>query len=186
MRFTVAEKKKITAEYASRYRIARKAEKTKLLDEYLRLAGGNRKYAIFKLNRIGKTQLRVIDGEHVVVKMVEKSRKKRVYKPYYDGETVKMLLRLWQDFNWQCGKLFAPFLRQNLDIIRARGKYKMTDDAAAKLKQISPRHIDRLLRRLPSSSSNQVQKVPASDAGLLATCRRWNRQRSWRGDVCQP
>jgi hypothetical protein len=69
--------------------MARKAEKTNLLDEYLRLASGNRKYAIFKLNRVGKTQLRVIDGENVIVKIVEKSRKKHVYKPYYDPETVR-------------------------------------------------------------------------------------------------
>jgi hypothetical protein len=51
----MAEKKKIAAKYALRYRKASKAEKTRLLDEYVRLSGENRKYAIFKLNRVGKT-----------------------------------------------------------------------------------------------------------------------------------
>ncbi|GHU81715.1 hypothetical protein FACS189468_4840 [Spirochaetia bacterium] len=63
MGFTMAEKKKITAEYAPRYRNAKKSEKTRLLDEYLRLSGSkSRKYAIFKLNRVGKVQLRTIGG----------------------------------------------------------------------------------------------------------------------------
>ncbi|GHV93588.1 hypothetical protein AGMMS50268_40910 [Spirochaetia bacterium] len=141
-------KKKITAEYAPRYRTAKKSEKTRLLDEYLRLTGSkSRKYAIFKLNRVGKVQLRTIGGETVKVKIVEKNRKKRVYTPYYDAEVATMLLFLWQRFNWQCGKLFAPFMRQNLDIIRQVKPYLMSDLVAAKLKKISPRTIDRLLKK---------------------------------------
>ena len=35
MGFTMAERKKIRAEYAKRYRKAKKAEKTKILNEYL-------------------------------------------------------------------------------------------------------------------------------------------------------
>ena len=43
------------------------AEK-KILDEYLKLPGkGNRKYAIYALNREGKKQLRLIDGKTVNV-----------------------------------------------------------------------------------------------------------------------
>jgi hypothetical protein len=143
----MAEKKKIAVQYAPRYRKARKTEKTRILDEYARLTEENRKYAIFKLNRVGKTRLRIIDGKNVKVKIVEKSRKKRVYKPYYDEKTAEMLFILWQDFNRQCGKLFAPFLRLNLDTIRLSPKYTMPDETAVKLKQISPRHIDRLLRK---------------------------------------
>ena len=60
----MAEKKKIRAEYAKQYRRAKKAEKTKILDEYLKLlGGGNRKYAIHSLNREGKKQHRLIDGK---------------------------------------------------------------------------------------------------------------------------
>jgi hypothetical protein len=148
MGFTMAEKKKIAAEFAPRYRKARKQEKSRILDEYLALSGSkSRKYAIFKLNRIGKTHLRLLDGQTVTVKTVEKSRKKRVYHPYYDTEVAVMLELLWANFNWPCGKLFAPFLRLNLDLIRLRKKYRMSDMLATKLKKISPRTIDRLLRK---------------------------------------
>ncbi|MDR1901987.1 MAG: hypothetical protein LBQ88_06885 [Treponema sp.] len=39
MGFTMAEKKKITERFAPRYRKANKAGKTRILDEYLELAG---------------------------------------------------------------------------------------------------------------------------------------------------
>jgi transposase InsO family protein len=148
MGFTMAEKKKIAAEFAPRYRMAGKSEKSRILDEYLVLSGSkSRKYAIFKLNRIGKTQLRVLNGQTVTVKIVEKSRKKRACHPYYDAGVAAMLELLWKNFNWPCGKLFAPFLRLNLDLIRLRKKYHMPDILAAKLKKISPRTIDRLLQK---------------------------------------
>jgi hypothetical protein len=79
MGFTMAEKKKIAARYAPRYRKADKAGKTKILDEYLVLVGGNRKYAIFKLGREGKQQLRLIDGRYVNVRVSSGNRRKRVY-----------------------------------------------------------------------------------------------------------
>jgi hypothetical protein len=148
MGFTMAEKKKITAEYAPRYRKARKAEKTRLLDEYIALIGSkSRKYAIFKLNRVGRTLLYNIGGKTVNIKIVDKGKKKRVYKPYYDADVFEKLFLLWKNFNWQCGKLFAPFLRECLDVIRLEEKYFMSDIVADKLKKISPRTIDRLLKK---------------------------------------
>ena len=41
MGFTMAERRKIRAEYAKKYRKAKKAEKTKILNEYLELLGSN-------------------------------------------------------------------------------------------------------------------------------------------------
>jgi hypothetical protein len=58
-----------------------------------------------------------------------------------------MLELLWKNFNWPCGKRFAPFLRQNLNLIRLSEKYSMPDTVADKLKKINPRTIDRLLRK---------------------------------------
>jgi hypothetical protein len=76
---------------APRCRKAGKGEKSRILDEYLALSGSkSRKYAIFKLNRIRKTQLRLLDGQAVKVTIVEKTRKKRVYQPYYDAAVAAM------------------------------------------------------------------------------------------------
>ena len=81
MGFTMAERKKIRVEYAAKYRKAKKTEKTKILDKYLELIGkGNRKYAIFILNREGKKQLRFIGGKNVNMITTGNYRRKRVYK----------------------------------------------------------------------------------------------------------
>jgi hypothetical protein len=77
-----------------------------------------------------------------------------------------MLETLWKNFNWPCGKLFAPFLRQNLDLIRLRKKYHMSDAVAGKLKKISPRTIDRLLRKPPSSGFwNNPLRIDSKNTG---------------------
>jgi hypothetical protein len=142
------ERKKIAVEFAPHYRKARKYEKSRILDGYLALSGSkSRKYAIFKLNRIGKTQLRLLDGQTVTVKTVEKCRKKRVCQSYYDAPAADMPEAQWKNFNRPCGKLSAPFLRLNLDRIRVREKYRMPDTASGKLKKISPRTIGRFLRK---------------------------------------
>jgi len=108
MEFTMAEKKKITGEFAPRYRKANRAEKTTILNEYLALAGGNRKYAIFKLGREGKKQLRLIDGHYVNVKISSTPRRKRVYTPYYDEEVKTALVKLWAFFRYICGERLTP------------------------------------------------------------------------------
>ena len=77
MGFTMAERRKIRAEYAKKYRKAKKAEKTKILNEYLELLGkGNRKYEIYALNREGKKQLRLLGGKYVNVTISSTHRKK--------------------------------------------------------------------------------------------------------------
>jgi hypothetical protein len=86
MGFTMAWEKKIAAEFALRCRKAGKGEKSRILDEYLALSGNkSRKYAIFKLNRIGKTQLRMLDGQAVTV--------------IIDAPVAAMLEVLWKNFN---------------------------------------------------------------------------------------
>jgi hypothetical protein len=94
----------------------------------------------YKLNRIGKTQLRLLDSQAVTVKIVEKSRKERIYQPCYDAAVADMLELLWKNFNRPWGKPFAPFLR-------LRENYRMSDMVTDKLKKISPRTIHRLLRK---------------------------------------
>ena len=127
MGLTMAERKKIRAEYAKRYRKAKKAEKTKILNEYLELAGkGNRKYTIFIFNREGKKQLRFIGGKNVNVEITGNHRRKRAYKKYYDEEVAKVLITLWKFFRYVCGERLVPLLRANLDTISRKRGFRIT------------------------------------------------------------
>ena len=147
MGFTMAEKKKIRAEYAKMYRKAKKNEKTKILDEYLKLLGGrgNRKYAIYTLNREGKQQLRYLDGQNVNVIITVNCRKKRVYKKYYDDKVAKVLIKLWKFFRYVCGERLVPMLRANLNDISRKRRFGITAEIKKKLATISRATVDRLL-----------------------------------------
>jgi transposase InsO family protein len=145
MGFTMAEKKKIRAEYAKRYRKAKKTEKTKILNEYLKLAGGNRKYAIVVLNQEGKKQLRLVNGKYVNVQITSKIRKKRVYKRYYDDEVAEILIKLWKFFRYICGERLVPLLRANLDTISRKRRFRMSAEVKQKLATISRSTVERLL-----------------------------------------
>ena len=146
MGFTMAEKKKIRAEYAKQYRRAKKKDKTKILDEYLKLlGGGNRKYAIYALNREGKKQLRFIDGENVNVVISSTVRKKRVYKKYYDEALAQVLIKLWKFFRYICAERLVPLLRANLDMISRKKRFGITAEVKKKLTTISRSTVERLL-----------------------------------------
>jgi len=148
MGFTMAEKNKIRAEYARRYRKAKKTEKTKILDEYLKLLGkGNRKYAIFTLNREGKKQLRVINGKNVNVIITNSVRRKRVYQKYYDDEVIQVLIKLWKFFRYICGERLVPLIRANLDTISRKRRFRMSPEVKQKLSTISRATVERLLVR---------------------------------------
>jgi hypothetical protein len=146
MGFTMAERKKIRAEYAKKYRRAQKAEKTKILDRYLELiGGGNRKYAIHTLNREGKKQLRFIGGKNVNVVITGSCRKKRVYKKYYDEDVAQALIKLWKFFRNVCGERLVPLLRANLDAISRKKRFNMSAEVKKKLATISRSTVERLL-----------------------------------------
>ena len=146
MGFTMAERKKIRAELAKQYRKAKKNEKTKILDEYLKLLGkGNRKYAIYTLNREGKKQLRFIGGKNVNVEITSSLRRKRVYKKYYDEKVEKVLILLWKFFRYVCGERLVPMLRANLDVISRKHRFGITAEVKKKLATISRATVERLL-----------------------------------------
>ncbi|MCL2833797.1 MAG: transposase [Treponema sp.] len=146
MGFTMAEKKKIRMEYAKRYRKAKKAEKTRILDEYLKLlGGGNRKYAIHSLNREGKKQLRFINGKKFNLVISSATRKKRVYIKYYDEKVAQAIIKLWKCFRYICGERLVPLLRANLDVISRKKRFGISTEVKEKLATISRSTVERLL-----------------------------------------
>jgi hypothetical protein len=84
------ERKAVTRETREEYHKAGKKEKGLILDQYVRLTGYTRKYAIRVLSSPpGKTATVVIDGKTVVVKTEKKPKPKtRLGKPVYTRETV--------------------------------------------------------------------------------------------------
>jgi hypothetical protein len=175
MKLTMAEKKKVTAAMAAHYRAGSKKEKGVILGEYLKLTGYNRKYAIHLLANVGKEQWVKDKGKAVRVKAEHKKRKKREYPRYYDEAVKKALEKVWKTFDYQCGKLLAPFLHENIQVIRQDEHHKMDDETAEKLGKISAATIDRLLKKAKEAQriKGTSGTVPVRRFNLLIPTETW-------------
>ena len=146
MGLTMGEKKAVTRETAQRYRKAEKKGKRRILDEFTKTTGYHRKYAITLLTNWGKEKLRTVAGKPVrfIVGRAAK-RKKRAGKPVYD-EAVRMAVRrIWELFDYMCGKRLAVLIRFNIELLRREPQLEIDDQVQQKLRRVSPATIDRIL-----------------------------------------
>jgi len=143
MELTLKERKKLTAITAKKYRSTNKKGKTKILDTFTEQTGYDRKYAIYILANEGKIKGAV---RKVRLKATHKSKIKRAYPQFYDKAVQVALALIWEAFNYQCGKLLAPFLHENIDIIVSEPHFNASKEVIAKLGKISAATIDRLLK----------------------------------------
>ena len=144
MELTLKEKQKLTAITAKKYRTAKKKDKAKILDTFIEQTKyKSRKYAIHILANEGKVKQ---TGKQVRFKVTHKSKRKRAYPVIYGKEVLDVLLLMWEAFNYQCGKLLAPFLHANIDRIASEPQFKASDETIDKMRTISASTIDRLLK----------------------------------------
>ena len=129
------------------YHLKSKKEKAKLLDEYCRVTGQNRKYVIRKLR----------SGAWVYQerRKKEKKTKKRKRKKYYDNNVKVALIICWNVFEQPCGQRLAPLLKDEVDRLINLGELKCSSETAEKLKKISERTIDNLLSRHKEKENNK-------------------------------
>jgi hypothetical protein len=145
MGLTMQGKKELASEVSKRYQKSGKKEKTLILDEFVKTTGYNRKYALHKLANWGKTAILRIDGETIKIKAgVRKRRKGGGRKPIYSDEFVIALRKVWAFFWYRCGKILAPFIRENIRFLEA--PFRITPEIKVLLLKVSPSTIDRVLR----------------------------------------
>ena len=113
-----------------RYSRASKEEKSKMLDEFIRVTGFHRKAAIRLLNRVN----RLISG------------KKRGRKHKYGSEVADALKEVWEATDRLCSKRLKPFIPEMTRALRRHGEQRIDTSLEAQLCRISPSTIDRLLR----------------------------------------
>jgi len=141
------DRQSLTREVAPRYQKARKAEKEKILDEFVKNTGYSRNYAIHILATWGKVHTVMIDGKPIrMVVGVPRTRKARKGKVHY-GELLKqVLVRIWALFDYMCGKRLAIFIRQNIALLAAQEEFHIDEELQSQLLTISPATIDRILK----------------------------------------
>lgn len=118
---------------APRYQIATKKEKQQILDEFIKVTGYHRKYAITLLR-----QWRVKDSS-------TPGKKKRKRSKKYDEAVQEALIIIWKAANCICSKRLVPCIPLYIDALERHSHLHLTDEVREKLMTISASTIDRLL-----------------------------------------
>jgi hypothetical protein len=144
MELTLKERKKLAKVTAKKYRLSNKKEKSKILDTFVEQTGYGRKYAIHILANEGKVKF---VKKKLKAAITHKNKKKRVYPVVYGSDVLEVLEPIWRAFNFQCGKLIAPFLHTNIGSVVSDLRFKCEEEVLNKLRKISAATIDRLLKK---------------------------------------
>jgi len=148
MGLTMKEKKAVTRAYKPRYLKASKREKTGILEEFTRLTGYHRKSAIRLLSANPVKQVMIYGkGKAVKIKPERRRISNRKGKRIYTDDVIAALRLVWMFFWFKCGKILAPFMRQQMAYIAEWSDFGITEEIAEKLKKISPATIDRSLKK---------------------------------------
>jgi hypothetical protein len=147
MGLNMKEKQALTRETCVRYRKSEKKGKTKILDEFCESTGYNRKYALHLLANWGRTEVIRLDGQMVRLKAdARKRRKGGGRKPLYGPDVIAALRVIWAFFGYMCGKLLAPFMREQMRFFVRWEPFHITPAIRKKLLAISSSTIDRALK----------------------------------------
>lgn len=130
---------------ATRYGSASKDDKTRILDEFVRITGYHRKHAV-----------RVLRGKAGPGKPRSTSR------PTVYGEAVRQaLVVLWEASDRICGKRLRPLLPLLISSLERHGHISLEEAVREKLLHVSASTIDRLLAPARAVSKKRRRNPPA-------------------------
>ena len=110
---------------SSRYQVADRKNKQRILDEFVAATGYHRKYAVTILGQTAKAS---DSGE----------RKPRSRPRRYTESVKEPLVTVWRAANRLCSKRLAPFLPEFVSVLEKHGYLSLTTEVREKLLQISP------------------------------------------------
>ena len=114
----------------SRYLRSSREDKGKMLDEFTQVTGLHRKAAIRLLNRLSQPR----------------ASKRRGRPSKYGTEVTGALKAIWEASDRLCSKRLQPFIPDMVKVLRQHNEQHIDASTEARLCQMSPSTIDRLLR----------------------------------------
>lgn len=128
---------------------SKKKRKSQILDEYCRMTGLSRKYAIRKIG----------------VRSVLSPGGRKPRKEPYDTQFVEALAKIWSIFDYPCGQRLKPILEREVDRLVKFGELNIPDHVALKLKAASSATINRKLSRHRKELLTQI----AGDGSVMSS-----------------
>jgi hypothetical protein len=129
---------------AERYQKSSRVEKTRILDEFVRLTGYHRKHAV-----------RVLRGRAPAKKPSAGSRPR-----LYDEAVRQALVVLWEASDRICGKRLRALLPILIDSLERHGHLQLEAVVREKLHRVSASTIDRLLAPARSTIARKRRNTP--------------------------
>jgi len=152
MRLDMHTRIKICEKIFRRYQKAGKKGKGKILAEYAKTLECNRDYLAHLLTNWGETRyagignktVKLIAKEPVNGRQKAPGGKKTGRPEKYHKAFVKILEKIWELFDYQCGKLLAPLIREMIAFLVI--EYQLNAELKTLFETVSPATIDRKLK----------------------------------------
>jgi len=127
---SLSSRRELLSAVAPRYRQADRAEKSRILDEFVRSTGYTRKHATALLNH----------------PLRERPAPARRRSRRYTREVSEALVKAWDAADRICSKRLVPFLPDLLGALERHGELRLPEEVRSRLLSISPATADRLLQ----------------------------------------
>jgi hypothetical protein len=153
MRLDMNTRKKVCSRIFKRYQQAGKKDKALILNDYVLTLGYNRDYLATLLANWGKTRYALSQGKSVkfIAEPAPEARenapnRKKTGRPItYHKAFVDVLRAVWELFDYQCGKLLSPLIKEMMAFLII--EFSLTEELQTLLLSVSPATIDRKLRK---------------------------------------
>ncbi len=127
---SLASRRELLAVTAPRYRVAQRAERRRILEEFVASTGYHRKYALSLLN-------------HPLSKAPACKRRPRAR--HYPLAVQQALIRCWHVTNGICSKRLVPYLPELVTVLERQGELRLDAETKRRLLSLSAATADRLL-----------------------------------------
>jgi hypothetical protein len=147
-KISVGTREELVRALSERYRVAARAEKRRILDEFVALTGYHRKHAI-----------RALLAPGIAPAGATRSRVR-----LYDDAVREALVVLWEASDRVCGKRLKPLLPVLLPALERHGHMKLDDDVRARVLTASAATMDRVLAGPRARTRGRRKRASATPA----------------------
>src|SRR4051812_37096611 len=146
----MATRDELVAAVIERYSKGRRAEKGRILDEFVAVTGFHRKHA-----------MRVLRGGQASRRSAPRPERR-----LYDEAVREALIVIWEASDWVCGKRLKALAPILVDAMERHGRLHLAPEVRARLLAISAATIDRALRAVRAQAGGGTRRRTAASSAV--------------------
>ncbi|MBI2959227.1 MAG: transposase family protein [Betaproteobacteria bacterium] len=151
---SMATRKELIAAVGARYRTGNKADRGKILDEFIGLTGYHRKHAI-----------------RVLVNEPRSGPRKRSYSGLYGEALRRALIIVWEVSDRLCGKRLRALIPTLIAAMERHGRLALDAEVRQRLLRVSAATIDRILLPMREKANGHRKRRPGVGSAIRRSVR---------------